>query len=385
MLEIKNKEACNGCSACFNVCPKNCITMKPDFEGFKYPEIDKEQCINCGLCENVCPEISSPLLNKHEKKAYAAFNKNDEIKLASSSGGVFTLIAQRVINDGGVVFGAAMSDDCKEVRHIAVETVADLVKLRGSKYVQSSINHTFKKVEEALKEGRKVLFSGTPCQVSGLYKFCKKTYENLITCDFICHGVPSPLVWQKYVEYWGNIQKNQIEKVNFRNKDFGWKSFSIRIDFEDGKKYTEKLSKDLYLRGFIANTYLRPSCHNCSFKGMDRPSDITIADFWGVEKVCPEMFDKNGTSLIVVNSSNGEELFDYIKHEMTYKEVNLKDAVKYNSAALKSAECNKSKREKFFNDLSAKPYIKVMKKYCSPTFKEKIKRTARAILRKIRK
>ena len=166
MLEIKNKEACNGCSACFNVCPKNCITMKPDFEGFKYPEIDKEQCINCGLCENVCPEISSPLLNKHEKKAYAAFNKNDEIKLASSSGGVFTLIAQRVINDGGVVFGAAMSDDCKEVRHIAVETVADLVKLRGSKYVQSSINHTFKKVEEALKEGRKVLFSGTPCQVS---------------------------------------------------------------------------------------------------------------------------------------------------------------------------------------------------------------------------
>lgn len=382
MLEIISKDKCCGCFACYNVCPKNCISMRKDKEGFLYPFIDTKKCINCGLCEKSCPEILGVKANVSKKKTYAVINKDERIRLNSSSGGFFSLLATEILNNGGVVFGAAMSEDCKTVEHIKIESLDLLEKLRGSKYVQSYIGDTYRQAKQFLENGRKVLFVGTPCQISGLYKFLDKEYFELVTCDFICHGVPSPLVWEKYVKLIEGKNSSKLKRVFFRNKKYGWKRFSLKFEFADGSVHSQILHKDLYLRGFRADLYLRPSCYNCTFKGLERNSDITLGDLWGAGKITPDLDDDKGISLVVVNSQKGSEIFKRVKQYAEIREVDLELAVKYNSAAVSSVKEPTLKRNNFFKEIEKVSFNKLMKKYCSVTFKEKIRRTVGRIIRK---
>ena len=383
MIEVKNKKDCCGCSVCANVCPKNCIEMISDNEGFLYPEVDKERCVNCGLCEKFCPTINKLQLVENNQIALAVINKDNNIRLNSSSGGVFTLLASEIIKNGGVVFGAALSENCKSVSHIPVRTLEELNALRGSKYVQSQIGNTYNEVKTVLENGKKVLFSGTPCQVSGLYTFLGKEYENLFTCDFVCHGVPSPLVWKKYVELREAKALSKTNRVFFRNKQKGWKEYSLKFEFQNGKEFIKSVIDDLFLRGFARDLYLRPSCYECRFKGTNRPSDITLADFWGVESICPEMYDNKGTSLLILNSEKGNSLFDLISNSTINKEVDLKAAISFNSAAIKSVSMPK-KRDDFFAELNSISAKKLFNKYCKPTAKQKIRRVVGGILRKMK-
>lgn len=322
MIEIKEKKNCCGCNACVQVCPKQCISMKEDREGFLYPEVDKDICVDCHLCEKVCPVLNQ---GKERKplKVYAAKNKDEEIRRQSSSGGIFTLLAEQVIDEGGVVFGARFNENW-EVVHSYTETKEGLAAFRGSKYVQSRIGDNYKKAEEFLKSGRKVLFSGTPCQIAGLNLYLRKEYENLLTVDFICHGVPSPGVWREYLKEEiarqcdgkNSVLSHPIEKekirvkgISFRDKKLGWKkySFVLTLSVPDGHGVentvlpSEPLNKNLFLRGFLADLYLRPSCYACPAKCLKSGSDVTIGDFWGIEKVMPEMDDDKGVSVVMMN------------------------------------------------------------------------------------
>lgn len=384
MLEITNKDHCSGCFACYNICPKQCISMDSDTEGFVYPSIDASKCVNCRLCETVCPVIAPPQISSRERTSFAAVNLDESIRLQSSSGGVFTALAEHIISQNGVVFGAALSDNCRNVRHIAVENTVDLELLRGSKYVQSAIGDTYQLAKNALEAGRSVLFSGTPCQIAGLHSYLRNSYDNLYTCDVICHGVPSPLVWQKYVEFREEKAASKVQKVCFRHKKYSWKSFCMQFTFADGTQYLQPLGKDPYLHGFLSNLYLRPSCYNCNFKGLSRPADITLADFWGIENIAPQLNDNKGTSLVIIHSEKGNDLFAQLRGSMSVQSVDLSKSVKYNSAAEKSVAIPK-KRVSFFRHLDTLPFSKLLAKYCSVSPKERLRKAAGRILRKIKR
>lgn len=373
MIKITDKENCCGCHNCALVCPKNCITMKEDEEGFLYPVVDEDKCVDCGICEKSCP-IISPLNNNkklNDITSYAAYSKNNDIRLNSSSGGMFTHLASLVINASGVVFGAAF-DDKFGVHHICVDNIDNLDKLRGSKYLQSIVGNSFKEAEEYLKKGRKVYFSGTPCQISALLKYLKKDYDNLITQDFICHGVPSPKIWKYYIKYQENLNNSKIENAGFRNKAEGWNDFSLFFDFANSTKYISDLSNDTYMKVFLSNYCLRPSCYNCSFKTMTRPSDITLADFWGIQNVMPEMDDDKGTSLLCINSNKGKMLFDEIKNDIVYKTTSIKDVVKFNPSMIQSSTLP-PKRDYFMQNISENNFDKITKKLFKVSFYKKAK------------
>lgn len=343
MIDIADKRDCTGCWGCVNTCPKLCITMKTDEEGFDYPIVDESTCIKCKKCVNACPVLHKEEI-QNSPVAYACFNKDEEIRKKSSSGGIFTLIATNVIEDNGVVFGARFNN-LFEVEHSYVESVEDVKVFRGSKYVQSKIGYTFTEVKKFLENGRKVLFSGTPCQIGGLKSFLGKDYENLICIDIICHGVPSPLAWNKYKNEISNGKK--ITDVSFRDKTYGWKDYSFRMDFEDGTSYFEKGSENKYIRGFIGDIYLRNSCYQCKFKTLHRQSDLTLADFWGIENINKQMDDGKGTSFVILNSNKGNKIFNEIKSQIKIQLVNLNEAIKYNKSAIKCSY-NNPRRKYFF-------------------------------------
>lgn len=333
LKEIKN---CCGCQACAQACPKSCITMKPDKEGFSYAVIDETVCIQCGLCEKVCPVLQKKEKKQEMPKAYGAYCRNEEIRLASSSGGVFTLLSEYVLDLGGVVYGAAM--EYFRVKHIRVSERGGLAQLRGSKYVQSDINGTYVRAKADLEAGRTVLFTGTPCQIEGLKAFLRKDYENLIAVDIICHGVPSPLVWEKYVALREKTAGAPATQALFRHKKYGWKEFSVSFKFSNKAEYICRFSEDIFMKAFLYDLCLRPSCYQCSFKKMNRVSDLTIADFWGADEVCSEMDDDKGTSLVILHSERGEAIFRSISEQMRYMETDLTEALKHNPAMTRSAE-----------------------------------------------
>ena len=339
MLEIKNKIHCSGCSACAQACPKQCIAMRADAEGFLYPVIDQEICIDCGRCERVCP-ILHPTAEPENKapQAYAAYNKDEQVRLQSSSGGVFTLLGEEILAQGGVVFGAALTQGCRKVRHIAVEDKKGLALLRGSKYLQSEIGNTFCEAQDALKKGRKVLFSGTPCEIEGLKSFLGKEYENLICVDLVCHGAPSQKVWEKYVSYQENRASAPAQRALFRYKKYGWKRYSILLEHSNNTAYEQIFSKDLFMQMFLQNLCLRPSCYSCAFKKVNRVSDITLADFWGCEQVCPDLNDDKGLSLILVHSVKGKALFEKIGSKLCSRAVDCAEAVKQNPSFTQSVK-----------------------------------------------
>ena len=383
-LEINEKKDCTGCYACLNICPQNCISMESDSEGFWYPEVDYDKCIKCKLCIIVCPIINKTII-ENKPSAYACINKDEFVRLQSSSGGIFTLVAEQIIDNGGIVFGVGF-DDNFNVIHSWVKDKKGLDKFRGSKYVQSKIGDSYKQVKDFLERGVEVLFTGTPCQVGGLKSYLEKDYNNLLCMDNICHGVPSPKVWDKYTSFRESRAGSPIQRIAFRLKNEGWKRFSVLFLFKNNTEYRETLRKDLYMRAFLKDVCLRPSCYACKFKTLHRESDITLADFWGIRNLLPEMDDDKGTSLIFVNSTKGESMLEKIKDRIIYKEVDINKAVKYNSAAIKSVVYN-PKRDDFFKDLSELDFDKLVKKYCTDKMfvrvKGKTKYVIRTLLQKI--
>ena len=293
-------------------------------------------------------------------QAYACINKDEEIRKNSSSGGMFTLLAEQILNKQGVVFGAAF-DENYHIIHTYIENKNDIEKFRGSKYAQSKIGTCYRQAKEFLDQGRYVLFTGTPCQVEGLKMYLKKEYENLYTQDIICHGTPSHKVWEKYLEYRKNISGQEPEKISFRNKDDGWKLFNMKFEYPKSN-YKQNQNQDPYMQAFLKNTSLREECYKCKFKKKNRESDITLADFWGIENILPEMDDNKGTSLVLVHSEKGQKLFKDISPKMIYKQVDFDEAINYNPSMLKSVKAD-SKRKKFFDNLDKLPFDKLVEKY----------------------
>lgn len=319
MIQIFDKHNCCGCSACVQICPKQCIVLEEDEKGFMYPIVHKEHCINCGLCEKVCPFLIHGR-NHYPIEVYAASNPDETVRMNSSSGGIFSMLAETILNENGVVFGACF-DEKWNVIHDYTETKDGLEKFRGSKYVQSTIGDTYKKALVFLRNGRKVLFSGTPCQILGLKNFLKKEYENLLTVDVVCHGVPSPLVWRSYLEY-VNPSNKKISFVNLRDKSRGWKNYSYLIKSKDEILVDEYASSSLYLLGFSLNLTLRPSCYKCPAKDLKSGSDVTLSDCWGNLKKNNIYDDDKGLSAVIVNSVKGKSFLDKIilnKKSLTFE------------------------------------------------------------------
>lgn len=361
MIKIKEKINCCGCQACFNICPKNAIEMKEDEKGFKYPCINIEKCINCGLCEKACPIINNKTI-ENTPKAYACINKDEEIRMKSTSGGIFTLLANAIINKGGVVFGACFNEEFG-VYHTYCESIKDLAKFRSSKYLQSDMGLSYRKVKEFLEQGRYVLFTGTPCQIEALKNFIGKEYDKLYLQDIICHGVPSPLVWEKYKANKENTKKSSLKEMSFRSKkEEGWRSYHINMEFSNNEKYNVEHNDDLYMKAFLTHLSLRESCTDCQFKKDNRLSDIVLADFWGVQNIEPNMYDNKGTSLVIVNSKKGQELFDEISKFMISKEVDFKKAISRNPSFNTSSKRNEKSGE-FFKELNEYNFEETVKKY----------------------
>ena len=355
-----DKNVCCGCSACCACCRVQAIVMKPDSEGFLYPVIDQEKCVNCGLCNDVCP-VANVSLRIAPVKTLAAKAKDDILRSASSSGGMFSLLASKVLFREGAVFGASFDTHDWHVYHRYVESNEELAELRGSKYVQSEIGQTFLSVAEMLELGREVMFTGTPCQIAGLKSFLDKRRVDrakLLLVDVVCHAVPSPLVWKRYLEkriVAGNrkrvVGKTGIARICFRNKTSGWKTYSMSLDFTDGSSYRSAYGADSFMKGFLSELYNRPSCCNCNFRKFKSGSDITIADYWGVGSKFVDMDDDKGTSLLFLNTDKGASLWREIEDETEYCESDITHACKYNSAIIKSKSPH-SKRSFFFSRIN---------------------------------
>jgi coenzyme F420-reducing hydrogenase beta subunit len=380
MIEIVDRKECTGCSACFSVCPEKCITMNEDEDGFYYPEVIHDECTKCSLCINICPVINVSIV-KNAPKAYACINNDELLRIQSSSGGIFTAIANEILDRNGVVFGAAF-DANFNVTHQFVDSREELQKLRGSKYVQSQINTSYIKTKSFLEQGRLVLFSGTLCQIAGLKAYLQKNYENLFCVDIICHGVPSPKVWTKYVAFRSERASSSPKRISFRRKDYGWKRYSVSFLFKNDTEYLNNLRDDVYMKAFLKNISLRPSCHSCKFKTINRQSDITLADFWGVNNIFPDMDDDKGTSLVFVNNQKGNSVFNAIIDKMQYREADIKEAIKFNSAAVKSVMPH-SARAEFFRNVDKLPFDKLVYKYCSDPISTRIKNYVKIFLQTV--
>lgn len=347
---LSDKSLCCGCSACYDVCPKSAIKMVEDNEGFLYPVIDKDKCIECRLCEKICPTKNKEN-NQSLLEAYAAYNTDENIRMKSSSGGVFTLLAEYVLKNHGVVYGAAF-DENFEVQHIRVGCIEELECLRGSKYVQSKLDGIYDLCKKDLDTEKQVLFTGTPCQIAALKSFLRKDYDNLICMDIICHGVPSRMVWRKYLEHRINFAKSKIVQIAFRMKDEGWKQYAVKFTFANSTAYCKNYQDDIFMKGFLRDLYLRPSCYDCQFKTKERVSDITVADFWGIDKLHPEWDDDKGMTLLIVHSQAGKKVLEKVKTYLFLECVNIDEAIKFNPSMVKSVAVNKN-RELFFKGIDS--------------------------------
>lgn len=363
-----DKQLCSGCGACACVCNFSCLSMQSDKKGFLYPQINSDLCRNCKLCEKVCPILNRNTPNQ-QQTAYAVQNKNENIRLCSSSGGFFTLLAEYVLNRNGIIFGAGFNSNML-VEHIAIYNETELNQLRGSKYVQSSIGNTYIQAKQLLLSGKLVLFTGTPCQIEGLLKYLGQDFENLITMDFICHGVSSPEFWENYLNYHERKHNSKIKNAFFRDKKRGWMNFSMHLNFENSKKVYYPKGKDLFLRAYLSNFILRESCYQCSFKQKFHPSDFTIADFWKVDQLIAELNDDKGTSLVLLNSRKSVNIFDEIKKKAFYHPVDANSAIGFNSAMTKAVDCPEQ-RNNFFTQLENSGIKKAVNTYCPTDYKLK--------------
>lgn len=344
---------CTGCGACRNICPKNAIKMSPDEEGFIQPEIDENLCVECGMCEKACPVLNAQYKNDVVDSCYAMWAQ-DDVRAITSTAGFFLLLAQKTIQENGMVYGAAWTDDW-HVHHIGIEKIEDLPLLCGSKYLQSDVEDSYRNAARELKTGRKVLFSGCPCQIAGLYGYLgNKRYDNLTTVEVVCHGVPSPKAFHKYVN--DNFDIATIQKIDFRDKKhFVWSSNS-NIYFKDGSVYRENPQKDPFYRAFLPCMILRRSCEVCPFSRLPRQADISIGDFWGVEITDRSWDDRKGTEVVLVNNRKGKDVFQQLTPLMKrYEKFPLKAATEVNKTILYPFRAHPG-RKHFFSSMDIKPF-----------------------------
>ena len=366
MLPLRNQ--CSGCGACSVVCPRNCIEMTDDSEGFRYPIIEQAKCISCRKCETVCPIITSPYLSQGTT-AVAAQNREELIRKESSSGGIFSALAEYVLNKGGLVC-AAIYDEKQMVQHVFIDRLDGIGAARGAKYAQSRSEKCFLKIKDELQKNRYVLFIGTPCQTAGLYQYLGMKYKTLLLVDMICHGVPSPKVWEKYLQERKALDapQSEFQNINLRSKESGWShySYSVKIQYRNGIVYRKLQEQDWYMRGFTQNLYLRPSCSECRFKGVERCSDLTLGDCWGIWDIAPEFDDNQGTSLLLIHSEKGRQVWMNVNSEFRTYPLSIEQAISKNPSAI---VCSKPhfKREQFFNALySETPMTKVIQDCLAP-------------------
>lgn len=366
MIDIQDKSKCCGCCACVDACAHQAISLKTDIEGFWYPVVDKEKCVDCGLCDKVCPELHIDELKKNDYPkpvhTMAAINKKMSVRWDSTSGGAFSALADAMYEQGGYVSGAVYNEDFS-VRNFISSNPADLERLRSSKYLQSKAEGLYKEIRELLRKGEKVLACGTPCQMTALRSFLRKDYDNLIIVDFICRGVNSPKVYRKYLDSLERKFGGKVVYVKAKNKELGWRNLTRKVVFDNGKVYYGVHMQDDFRRGYHTNVYCRPSCYTCQYKGFPRMADITIADYWGIERVDPNMDNNIGTSMILLNSNKGIAFFEKVKDKLEWEETSFESVLPGNIALRKPIEPARIDRKSFFEDLDKGTFEDVTAKY----------------------
>lgn len=360
------KTECCGCEVCVNICKNNAIKMKMDKEGFYYPEIFKDRCVSCGLCQSVCPEMSpAKTTNIENPSVYAGWSINEEIRLNSTSGGIFSELARLILSKGGYVCGAVYNEE-QMVEHFVARREEDLKRIRQSKYVQSRMNNIYRELGSILKNGESLLFCGSTCQCAALKNYLDKekiSREKLVLADFICRGANSPKVYRKFLDELEQEYDSKIRTVWFKNKTYGWNRFSTKIEFENGESYLEDRFNDVYIRGYIEkDLYMRPSCTECRYKGFPRVSDVTLADFWGVQLKDRQEESDKGTSMIVINSDKGSKLFELLKQYIFFEQKTLFEAESGNFCMYNSVPFGLG-REQFMKDLDTMPVIENIRRF----------------------
>lgn len=346
--------------------------MIADKKGFLHPEIKTDACINCAACEKACPIINKKSQKEESVPVYAVYSKNDNIRTGSSSGGLFYTIAKYVIENGGIIYGAAF-DENLYLSHKGVESTEDLYILQGSKYIQCDTKFCFSEIKAHLDTQRQVLFCGTPCQAEGLLCYLKKPYENLFILDFICHGVPSPKVWQEYINYQEKAFSSKVSSAHFRDKSKGWSLFSSKLKFENQKEYSNIHYNDAFMKVFLQNVSLRKTCYNCKFKTVNRSSDITMGDLWGIKNILPDITDDKGVSVVFIQSEKGKSLFEQISQSLWIQEISLDSALASNSAMTKSVY-EHNFRDYFFKNLGKQNFERLVKDCLEPSYYVRLKR-----------
>ena len=363
---------CVGCGACANACPKDCLNMVADKCGFLHPEIQTKDCINCGACERACPIINKSKKESLRVQAFAAYSENESVRLSSSSGGLFYTIAKHIIENGGIVYGAAF-DENLFLSHKGVDSIEDLHMLQGSKYIQSDIKLCFREIKTHLTANKPVLFCGTPCQVEGLLHFLQKPYENLFTLDFICHGVPSPKAWQEYIKYQEKEFSSKACSAYFRDKSNGWLLFSSKLEFENETEYLQIHKNDPFMKAFLQNISLRKSCYSCKFKTVNRNSDITMGDLWGIHKILPDLTDDKGVSVAFIQSEKGNTLLMRVNDDLYLRDVSADIVIENNNAMVKSVY-EHNFRDYFFKNLGKQSLEKIVSDCINPSYIVRLKR-----------
>ena len=384
MIDIKKKIQCCGCEACKNICPKSCIEMIEDNEGFLYPKVDLVQCIGCNLCEKICP-----IINKKERNgildAVAFQHSNNEVRYESASGGAFSAISEYIIEKKGVVYGVVFSDDF-EIIHTRLDNIKELKNMRGSKYVQSKIYNSYALCKEDLKAGKLVCFSGTPCQIEGLLNYLGKDYQNLLTVDLVCHGVPSPKVWKKYILDLETKQESKIIRYSFRSKKTGYHDFGTEIHFANGTEiYTHDKGdkKDFMHLAFFNELCSRPSCHDCAFKTLNRRSDFTLFDLWHLAEFVPQYEDDNGTSAVFAHSEKAVVILDELMKKHRLIKIDYKKAMDLDGNNIEFSMRPNKRRAEFFLDLDKMAIDEMMTKYFGRSKKNVDLTLLKRILKKI--
>lgn len=390
MIHINNKIDCCGCNACGDICNRNAITFKTDIEGFWYPEVDKEKCNNCGLCEKVCPIVNVKELKKNdfaEPICYAAIHKNYEVRFDSTSGGLFSAFAEKMYHDKGYVGGAIIDED-RNIKQYISPNKSDLPRLRSSKYSQSNFEGFYRQVKDLLKAGEKVLVCGGPCQMSALRAYLNyKDYDNLLILDYVCRGINSPLIAAKNRESLEQKHQSKIVYSKAKNKELGWRNLTAKTIYANGDIEYQTKESNRFTHGYlITGAFCRPSCYECRFKGVPRIADVSLADFWGIEKIngVDKSIDDNiGTSLVLINSEKGKKFFEEIKPKLRFVELSYHEAVNGNPALVKSLPLPKLDRQKFFEDANLMSFDDLADKYFpdprkkARTFREKLKKIAK--------
>jgi len=357
---------CSSCAACANVCARSAISMQLDAEGFYRPVVDAEKCVECGACERACPwnkPVENPNVADVSPKTVAAYAKDESVRLQSSSGGIFTVLAERVLDDGGVVVGVAQTAPTR-FGHIVVDNKADLAKLRGSKYVQADVGLVYREVRNLLKAGRKVLFSGTPCQVAGLYAVLgNAAFADLFTVDIVCHGTPSVKVFEKYVREMEKTDNSVLDGVNFRDKSEGWSGYALLHRFRSGKSVSVHHGRSKYLRLFLSRICQNTSCDDCHYRKLPRIADITLGDYWGISRYHPEMNDNKGTSVVLLNTEHGKALFESVADKVAQCGSKVEFAIAGNPCIVRSSKPH-PKRAEFFANLDKYTLDQLIKMYC---------------------